>query len=63
MQKLAQDPDLQTNEGFKKLAKEYSEGVEAEWGGDLKYDFTHEELAEVNEIKEFNWKDFKMVLS
>ncbi|MBR4675234.1 MAG: peptidylprolyl isomerase [Victivallales bacterium] len=56
MQKLAQDPDLQTNEGFKKLAKEYSEGVEAEWGGELKYDFTREELAEVNEIKEFNWK-------
>ena len=56
MNKLAQDPSLQTDEGFKKLAREYSEGVEAAWGGELRYDFTRKELAEVNEIKEFNWK-------
>ena len=53
---LAKNPSLQTDEGFKKLAREYSEGVEASWGGELRYDFTREELAEVNEIKEFNWK-------
>ena len=56
MNKLATNPELQTEEGFKKLAREYSEGVEAAWGGELRCDFTREELAEVNEIKEFNWK-------
>ncbi len=56
MKELAQDPELKTEEGFAKLAKEYSEGVEAAWGGELRYDFTREELADVNDMKEFNWK-------
>ncbi len=53
---IAKDPKLQTDAGFKEAAKEYSEGVEADWGGEIDYNFTREELAEVNEIKEFNWK-------
>ena len=56
MKTLAKDPKLQTEAGFKELAKEYSEGVEADWGGEIDYDFTREDLAEVNEVKEFNWK-------
>ena len=56
MKNIAKNPKLQTDEGFKEMAKEYSEGVEADWGGELDYNFTREELAEVNELKEFNWK-------
>ena len=56
MKTLAKNPKLQTEAGFKELAKEYSEGVESDWGGEIDYDFTREDLAEVNEIKEFSWK-------
>ncbi len=49
-------PGINTDEGFQKIAREYSEGMESENGGILNYDFTREDLAEVNDLKSFDWK-------
>ena len=53
---LRQDPEITTAEGFAKCAKEYSEGVEGDKGGELDYDFTREELADNLDLKSFDWK-------
>ena len=53
---LLDDPLIKTDEGFAMLAKEYSEGKEGAKGGELDYDFTRQELAEVNELKSFDWQ-------
>lgn len=47
---------ITTPEAFKALAKEISEGVEADNGGVLDYRFTRQELAEVNGLKSFDFK-------
>lgn len=54
---LRKDATIETAEGFEALAREYSEGKESDWGGEVKYDFTRKELAEVNEIDSFDWKE------
>lgn len=54
---LLQRPEINTDEGFAALAKEFSDGVEASWGGELKVDFTREELADINSIKSFTWNE------
>ncbi|NMA42917.1 MAG: peptidylprolyl isomerase [Oligosphaeraceae bacterium] len=51
---LLQEPRARTDEGFAAIAREYSEGAEAGAGGKLDYKFLREDLAEVNQIKEFN---------
>jgi len=56
VQTLLDDPLIKTDEGFATLAKEYSEGKESSKGGELDYDFTREELAEVNDLKSFDWQ-------
>lgn len=58
--KLAEDlltrEEIRTDEGFAELAKEFSDGKDAPDGGLLDYDFTREELAELNGLKEFNYQ-------
>lgn len=53
--KLAEDPELKTNEGFAKNAKEFSEGTESARGGELDYDFDRDELAQALELPSFDW--------
>jgi hypothetical protein len=53
---LRKDPEITTAEGFAKLAKTYSEGVEGDNGGELDYDFTRQELADNLDLKTFDWK-------
>ncbi len=53
---LRQEPEITTAEGFAKCAKEYSEGVEGDKGGELDYDFTRQELADNLDLKSFDWK-------
>lgn len=45
---LAEEADLYTDEGFAKMAKEMSDGVEAERGGLIKEPMTRAEIAEAN---------------
>ena len=52
---LAMD-GINTDDGFKKIARAYSEGRESENGGVLNYDFTRADLAEINDLKSFDWK-------
>ena len=47
---------INTDDGFMKLARAYSEGRESENGGVLNYDFTRADLAEINDLKSFDWK-------
>lgn len=47
--------EIQTDEGFANLARQFSEGVEASNGGELDYEFTREDLAAINGLKEFNY--------
>ena len=54
--KLAEDPEIKTDEGFAKNAKEVSEGTESARGGELDYDFDRDELAEALELPSFDWK-------
>lgn len=56
IQSLFKDPTINTDKGFAELAKEFSEGTEATWGGELQMDFTRQELADVNEMKSFDYK-------
>ena len=56
VEKLRQEPEITTAEGFAKLAKTYSEGVEGDNGGELDYDFTRQELADNLDLKTFEWK-------
>ena len=49
-------PDINTDDGFMNVAREYSEGRESDNGGVLDYDFTREDLAEINDLKSFDWK-------
>lgn len=55
-QDLLKDPASQTDEGFARLAREHSEGIEAKNGGILAYDFSASELAEVNHLSQFELK-------
>ncbi len=50
---LLKDPLIHSDAGFAKLAREYSEGVEAKQGGVLNLNFRRKELAEVNAIETF----------
>lgn len=54
--KLAEDPEVKTDEGFAKNAKEVSEGTESARGGELDYDFDRDELAKALELPSFDWK-------
>ncbi|MCR5382367.1 MAG: peptidylprolyl isomerase [Lentisphaeria bacterium] len=54
--KLAEDPEVKTDEGFAKNAKEVSEGTESARGGELDYDFDRDELAQALELPSFDWK-------
>ncbi|MBQ2334792.1 MAG: peptidylprolyl isomerase, partial [Victivallales bacterium] len=54
--KLAEDPEVKTDEGFAKNAKEVSEGTESARGGELDYDFDRDELAQALELQSFDWK-------
>ncbi|MBR5024683.1 MAG: peptidylprolyl isomerase [Victivallales bacterium] len=54
--KLAEDPEIKTDEGFAKNAKEVSEGTESARGGELDYDFDRDELAQALELPSFDWK-------
>ena len=54
--KLAEDPEVKTDEGFAKNAKEVSEGTESARGGELDYDFDRVELAQALELQSFDWK-------
>jgi len=54
--KLAEDPEVKTDEGFAKNAKEVSEGTESVRGGELDYDFDRDELAQALELPSFDWK-------
>lgn len=56
MQDLRKRPEIDTARGFAILAKQVSEGMESDDGGELPDLFTREELAEANELKEFPWK-------
>ena len=56
VENLRQEPEITTAEGFAKLAKKYSEGVEGDNGGELDYDFTRQELADNLDLKTFDWK-------
>ena len=56
VENLRQEPEITTAEGFAKLAKKYSEGVEGDNGGELDYDFTRQELADNLDLKTFEWK-------
>ena len=56
VEKLRQEPEITTADGFAKLAKKYSEGVEGDNGGELDYDFTRQELADNLDLKTFDWK-------
>jgi len=51
---LMKDASIHTDEGFAKLAREYSEGVEARRGGELNFNFRRKELAEVNAVERFD---------
>ena len=53
---IRKDPAIETAEGFAEMAKQFSEGKEGDFGGEMDYDFTREDLAEVNELKSFDWK-------
>ena len=53
---LLKDKSLQTDEGFAQMARKCSEGVESDRGGELDYDFTREELADLNQLKEFPYQ-------
>ena len=53
---LRKEPEITTAEGFAKLAKAYSEGVEGDNGGELNYDFTRQELADNLDLEKFEWK-------
>lgn len=53
---LLKNPDSQTDEGFARLAKEHSEGIEAKNGGVMNYDFLPSELAKVNQLEHFDLK-------
>jgi len=53
---LLEDKSLQTDEGFAQMARKCSEGVESDRGGELDYDFTREELAELNQLDAFNYQ-------
>ena len=52
---LRKEPEITTAEGFAKLAKAYSEGVEGDNGGELNYDFTRQELADNLDLEKFEW--------
>ena len=54
--KLADDPEIKTDDGFAKNAKEISEGTESARGGELDYDFERDELAKALELPAFDWK-------
>ena len=54
--KLAEDPEVKTDEGFAKNAKEVSEGTESARGGELDYAFDRDELAQALELQSFDWK-------
>ena len=54
--KLADDPEMKTDDGFAKNAKEVSEGTESARGGELDYDFERDELAKALELPAFEWK-------
>ena len=54
--KLADDPEMKTDDGFAKNAKEVSEGTESARGGELDYDFERDELAKALELPSFDWK-------
>ncbi len=53
---LLAKPEAKTNEGFSNLAKEYSEGKEAEDGGVIEGDFPRSFVAAACEIDEFELK-------
>ena len=50
---LLEDPEIKTDEGFARIARRSSEGVEARQGGELKMPFTRKQLAEVNNLADF----------
>ena len=54
--KLSEGPEMKTDEGFAKNAKEVSEGTESARGGELDYDFDRDELAKALELPSFDWK-------
>ncbi len=54
--KLADDPEIKTDDGFAKNAKDISEGTESARGGELDYDFERDELAKALELPAFDWK-------
>jgi len=53
---LLKKTECQTDEGFARIAKEHSEGVEAKNGGVMNYAFLPGELAEVNHLQHFDLK-------
>lgn len=52
---LKDEKGIDDDEGFMELARKYSEGRESDNGGILNYDFTREDLADINDLKEFTW--------
>lgn len=56
IEKLAEAPEMKTDDGFAKNAKEFSEGSESARGGELDYDFDRDELAKALEFPSFDWK-------
>ncbi|HOG51379.1 MAG TPA: peptidylprolyl isomerase [Lentisphaeria bacterium] len=56
LRELLEDPDIKTDEGFAKIARRTSEGVEARQGGELNMLFTRDALAKINHLDEFTLK-------
>lgn len=56
VRELLKEADSQTDEGFARIAREHSEGVEARNGGVLNYAFLPGELAETNHLERFDLK-------
>jgi hypothetical protein len=56
IRELLKRPDSNSDEGFARIAKEHSEGIEAKHGGVMNYAFLPSELAEVNDLEHWDLK-------